>query len=63
MKKQAVHLKLGLQKSVVSNLNADQLKGGTIGVESADRLHCETEDCTQNCVTVLYTNCNHCETC
>jgi hypothetical protein len=58
MKKQEI--KLGLKKFIVSNLNIDSVKGGTIGLESVDRLNCETEDCTYDCITVLYTNCNQC---
>ncbi|WP_046757227.1 hypothetical protein [Kordia jejudonensis] len=60
MKKQELTSVLKLKKSVVSNFNTLKVKGGTIGIESADRLHCETEDCTQNCFTLLYTNCYQC---
>ncbi|WP_430413166.1 hypothetical protein [Kordia sp.] len=60
MKKQEIKSTLKLKKSVVSNFNTAQLKGGTIGLESIDRLHCETEGCTQNCFTLLYTNCYLC---
>ena len=60
MKKQEI--KLGLKKFIVSNLNIDHIKGGTIGLESVDRLHCETENCTQDCITLAYTNCNQCPT-
>jgi hypothetical protein len=58
MKKQEI--KLGLRKFSVSNLNINRVKGGTIGLESVDRLNCETEDCTQGCATLAYTNCNQC---
>ncbi|PTX61629.1 hypothetical protein C8N46_104272 [Kordia periserrulae] len=60
MKKREFKSNLLFKKSVISNFNGTKLKGGTIGIESADRLHCETEDCTQNCVTALYTNCYQC---
>ncbi|AXG71019.1 hypothetical protein KORDIASMS9_03274 [Kordia sp. SMS9] len=60
MKKHEFKSGLSLKKSVISNLHSSQLKGGTIGLESVDRLHCETEDCTQNCFTILYTNCYQC---
>lgn len=61
MKKQEFKSNLLFKKSVISNFNSAQLKGGTIGIESADRLHCETEDCvTQDCITELYTNCYLC---
>ncbi len=58
MKKQEI--KLGLKKFIVSNLSIDSVKGGTIGIESVDRLNCETEDCTQGCATLAYTNCYLC---
>ncbi|MBC8756216.1 hypothetical protein H2O64_16180 [Kordia sp. YSTF-M3] len=60
MKKQEI--KLGLKKFIVSNLNVDSVKGGTgtFQPESEDRLNCETEGCTQGCITLAYTNCNQC---
>ncbi|MGH1384664.1 class I lanthipeptide [Kordia sp.] len=60
MKKQEFNSSLSLNKSVISNFKTSQLKGGTIGLESEDRLNCETEDCTQGCATLLYTNCYQC---
>lgn len=60
MKKREFTSTLTLKKSVVSNFNSAQIKGGTIGLESVDRLNCETEDCTKGCATVLYTNCYLC---
>ncbi|MEM6719001.1 MAG: hypothetical protein AAF611_06795 [Bacteroidota bacterium] len=61
MKKQGFKSSLMLKKSVISNFNSEQLKGGTIGLESVDRLYCETEDCvTQDCITILQTNCYLC---
>ena len=60
MKRREITLTLRLNKFIVSNLNANKLKGGTIGLESVDRLNCETEDCTQGCATLAYTNCNQC---
>lgn len=60
MKKREVKATLKLKKSVISNFSTTKIKGGTIGIESVDRLHCETEDCTQGCVTLLYTNCYQC---
>ncbi|WP_298425754.1 hypothetical protein [uncultured Kordia sp.] len=51
---------LKFKKSVVSSFSTAKIKGGTIGIESVDRLNCETEDCTQDCITLLYTNCYQC---
>jgi len=61
MKKREFKSSLVLRKSVISNFNSEQVTGGTIGLESVDRLHCETEDCvTQDCITVLHANCYQC---
>ncbi|WP_298514594.1 hypothetical protein [uncultured Kordia sp.] len=61
MKKQELKSSLSLNKSVISNFETSYLKGGTIGIESEDRLNCETEDCvTQDCITILQTNCYQC---
>jgi hypothetical protein len=61
MKKQKIKTRLTLQKSVVSNFYVSQIKGGTIGLESVDRLYCETEDCvTQYCITLAFSNCYQC---
>ncbi|MEM6686866.1 MAG: hypothetical protein AAF617_13865 [Bacteroidota bacterium] len=61
MKKQQIKSSLKLTKSVISNFNSRHLKGGTIGLESVDRLYCLTEDCvTQDCITVAFSNCYLC---
>lgn len=63
MKKRELKSTLGLNKSIVSKFNTENVKGGlpaTEGIESEDRLHCVTENCTQGCATALYTNCNQC---
>jgi hypothetical protein len=61
MKKQEIKARLTLQRSVISNFNSSQIKGGTIGLESVDRLYCETEDCvTQDCITAAFSNCYQC---
>ncbi|WP_420573182.1 hypothetical protein [Kordia sp.] len=65
MKKRELKSALGLNKSVVSKFHTNNVKGGlpTLGPESEDRLHCESENCTHNCITLAYTNCNQCPSC
>ena len=61
MKKQEFKSNFTLNKSVISNFETSQVKGRTIGIESVDRLNCETEDCvTQDCITILQTNYYQC---
>ncbi len=63
MKKRELKSSLGFKKSIVSKFNTLHVKGGlpgTEGIESEDRLYCVTENCTQGCATLAYTNCNQC---
>lgn len=60
MKKKKLKSTLKLKKAIVSKLSTTAIKGGIFGIESEDRLYCETENCTQGCATLAYTNCNQC---
>jgi len=60
MKKKNIKSTLKLKKAIISKLSTTTIKGGIFGIESEDRLYCETENCTYGCATLAYTNCNQC---